>query len=225
MMNNVNPNLLIPIGAKDLTPRVLFRFALLFSVWGYFLLTVDKNDKLPEVAANNVQPIRVSLPEPESAPVLETKERADQPVDGEGRQGKSAIKIEATYKNSARVLDWLLSKGARILLFDSNKDLFAEVNDAGRVQKVFDEVGKGKPRRATAEITAFAKAPLPFQTKYAVVWWPDRLWLQIMNALEVHRAQSAAISYRVEGVSLLVRIIEVVNAQGKFNPDETIHIR
>ena len=141
------------------------------------------------------------------------------------RVGK--IKVDATYLSSPReIFPWLIDRGARILLLDENIRLLAEVNRDGFIEQPIRKGGDGGvSRAANAEISEFVQSPLPYDTKYAVVWWPDAIWKRILSPIEAYHSHSAQISYRIQNNTLLVTIDSAATEQGIIFPGEVVHIR
>ena len=137
------------------------------------------------------------------------------------------IAVNATYQSDPqKVFPWLMDRGVRILLFDQEFRMLAEVNKNGFIKQVAGgSFNSGVKRTANAEVMEFVQTSLPYNAKYAVVWWPDKLWAKILNPLKAYGAHSAEISYRLEANVLAVTIHRVINKQGAIAPTKIIHIR
>ena len=204
---------------------------LLIAVWMYFWFAVNNiSGSVVQKIKQPPAPVEVALQEPEPEPIPEPEQKEEPKKASEksnsltGERGES-IKIDATYEGRDQVFSWLLERGARILILDTQGYVMAEIDRQGEMQMAQGEVGKGKLRQAPAEITAFARSPLPPKSKYAVVWWPENLWNQISSALKAYEAQSANISYRIVNNVLLMKIYKIVTDKGIINPNKTVSIK
>ena len=136
------------------------------------------------------------------------------------------IRVNATYESEPReIFPWLMARGVRILLFDKYHAVFAEVNRDGFIEQAYKGLKGGVQRAATAEVNNFVKSRLPSNTKHAVVWWPDTLWIRILDPLKAYDAHSAKVSYRVQNDALVVTIHSVITDQGIITPAKSVYIR
>ena len=137
------------------------------------------------------------------------------------------IAVNATYQSDPKkVFPWLMDRGVRILLFDQKFRMLSEVSKNGLIKQVAGgSFNSGVKRTANAEVMAFVQTSLPYNAKYAVVWWPNELWAKILNPLKAYGAHSAEISYRLETNVLAVTIHRVINKQETITPAEIVHIR
>jgi len=208
----------------------------LFGAWFVFLMALndlngntqaEKTALLEPKKCNTVKPkpkaIKVAFVEPEQAkgepkPEKSKKIKSSVTKSGAGHSNSGIGKrIDATYGDSESVINWLMAHGSRLLILDSGGQPIAELdNELLPVTSApFTEQG-GSWRQVDKEIRLLNHGVMPEGGAHAQLFWPNKLWKQVVRLAKKHQASHLKLRYSVINGRLKIKPLKALTINGKW---------
>jgi len=205
----------------------------LLAAWFVFLMAIsgfnenaqaEVPDLLEPKQCNIVKPkpIKVAFVEPEQTkekPKPEKVNKKKSSVNKSGSNNSNAgigKRIDATYSDPDRVINWLMAHGARLLVLDAAGKPLAELdqNFLPIAPSPFSESGSW--RSVDREVRLLNYGEIPEDGAHVHLFWPNRLWGKVIGLSKKYRGASLKLRYSILDEHLVITPLKILTVDGKW---------
>jgi hypothetical protein len=134
------------------------------------------------------------------------------------------LQVSASYVQLKPILRWLMSNGARVMVFNSEEKPIAELlNDFSFHPVAGPLMVQGVWRSANQEIRKVAMGKLPEKTKFAAIHWPNKLWSKVISHINsIENVVAVKARYELDNSNLKITIIEKSLSDGRIEKGNSV---